>query len=289
MQFLTTLVTLASMATAMASASPGFSPVPETGLATRTNKSFNCPNGMSYCPWTKACSCEPGMEWNDKKSCCVGTKIKGAWPEPNLDVYASVKVELGTFCAASPTKIVKYNSKHAYCQASLNTVTFCAPKTIEKELLSIGVGIDINLKAGISADLKNTCAGLSGLYLESVFDAVALFNSNKFGLGLAVGGGIGGLLGGVFKTIKNVTCLFGLGGCSYDCVSYCTKGCGNYVDVVGTIGGTIKGFVGFCILPDVIIMINGVGKLVTSTIEGLLCIVGNILTAVLSSFDCNCH
>ncbi|KEY74098.1 hypothetical protein S7711_05350 [Stachybotrys chartarum IBT 7711] len=282
---------LATMATAAAAVPSAFEFGQETSpasLETRTNKGFSCPNTMSYCPWTKSCSCQPGMQWDDRKGCCVGNKMTGAWPKPSLDAYVSIGIELGTFCAASPTKIVPYDAKHKYCQASLENVAFCAPKTVEKDLVKIGVGIDIDLSANIGVDLKNTCAGLSGLYLGSVVDAVALFNTNKFGFGLSVSAGFGGLKLGLFKSIKNLSCLIGLTNCNYDCVSHCTKGCGNYIDVVGKVGGLINGLVGFCVLPDVVLYINVAGKIVSLAIEGMLCVVGKLLTVLLKTFKCNC-
>ncbi|KAH7328716.1 hypothetical protein B0I35DRAFT_418145 [Stachybotrys elegans] len=264
-------------------------------LHARTDKGFSCPKGMSYCPWTRACSCQPGMSYDKGKSACTGAAIKGAWPKPSLKAYASVGVELGTYCAASPTKIVKYDAKHKYCKASLENVAFCAPKTIEKDLASVGAGVEINLGASIGADLKHVCAGLSGLYLGSVTDAVALFNTNRFGLGLSAGLGVG-FGSNIFSSIKTLPCLVGLSRCNQDCVSYCTKGCGNYLDVGGSIGGSvggsiggsISGLVGFCALPDVLLTISAAGQLVSTTIDGLLCVVGGVLTTILKTFDCNC-
>lgn len=69
---------------------------------------YKCPRSMSYCPWTKACACPPGQKLDLLTNVCVGDMLTGAWPEPDISVFATVGVELGTFCAASPTKIVKY-------------------------------------------------------------------------------------------------------------------------------------------------------------------------------------
>ncbi|KAM5355928.1 hypothetical protein ACJ41O_002574 [Fusarium nematophilum] len=258
------------------------------GSSLEARTSFSCPSGMSYCPWTKACSCPPGQSWDGTGKKCAGTVIKGCWPKPEPTKYTSVKVKLGAYCAASPYKIVKYDAGHAYCQATLHTVVFLAPLDIDAEISLFG-GKLIDVKAKISVALKNVCAGLAGLYLEDVLDAVALFNTHQFGLAVRPTDVVGGLVYAVINLLSNLTCLLGLGKCSvYDCVSYCTKGCKNYIDVKGTIGGYIGGLVGFCIVTDVILFISKVGAILTVTIEGLLCIVGNILQSLLSIFNCGC-
>ncbi|CAM1506837.1 Fc.00g064780.m01.CDS01 [Cosmosporella sp. VM-42] len=284
--YFTNVLTAFTALASLAMATPSPSPI-ESGLEERTSSSFKCPNTMSYCPWTKACACKPGKHWDQKKGCCVGDEYKGAWPKPSVDVYASVDVKLGAYCARSPYKIVKYNSKHAYCQAGLNTVTFLASVGIDAEIKLLGAEIDVD--ADISVALKNVCAGLAGLYLESVVDAVALFNTNKYGYGVLPKDVIGAVTVGIFQTIKNVSCFLGLTKCNYDCVSYCTKGCGNYIDVVGQVGGYIKGLAGFCILPNVVLVVCATGKVVTHAIEGLLCIVGRVLESLLSTFNCGCN
>lgn len=270
-----------------------------TSLEARTTD-FKCPTQMGYCPWTKACSCSPGQSYDKGASKCVGKKITGAWPKPSVDVYGDVGVKLGAYCAASPTKICKYDSKHKYCKAGLGTVTFVADASLGAELaLLAGAEIDLSAGAGISTGLKGVCAGLSGLYLESVVDAVALFNTAKFGLGagVKVGGGLfGGLMASFRGAVGSTQCMIGMGGCQRDCVSFCESGCGNFIDVGGKVGGQIggkvggllSGLVGFCVVDGALQMVNGVGAVVSVAIDGLLCVVGNILTSVLSAFDCNC-
>ncbi|KAH7022921.1 hypothetical protein EDB80DRAFT_24132 [Ilyonectria destructans] len=290
-KFIMTLASLASMASATAMPQ---SPV-ESGLDARDagsifeRTSFKCPTGMSYCSWTKACSCNPGQSWDSKKSCCSGTVKTGAWPKPSVSVYGSVDAKLGAFCACSPYKIVKYNSKHAYCQASIKNVVFLAPLEIEAEL-KVYAGAAINVKAGCSVSLKNTCGALAGLYLESCADAVTLFNTNAYGLSVSAGGVIGGIVGGVLNTVKDLTCWLGLTKCAtYDCVSYCTKGCKNYIDIKGSVGGYLNGLIGFCVLPDVLLFVGAAGSIVNVAIEHLQCLVGNIIKSILSTFDCGCN
>ncbi|KAF4983255.1 hypothetical protein FZEAL_1293 [Fusarium zealandicum] len=258
-----------------------------SSLEART--SFSCPTGMTYCPWTRACSCPPGQAWDGKARKCSGKVMTGCWPKPDPKPYlAEVDVKLGAYCAASPYKIVKYNANHAYCQASLHTVVFLAPLSIDAEIKLLG-GKLIDVKASISLALKSVCGGLAGLYLESVVDAVALFNTNKYGYAARPGNVVGGLVYAVVDLVNGLTCRLGLGRCNvYDCVSYCTKGCKNYIDVKGTIGGYISGLVGFCISVDVVLVVNKVGVVLTLTIDSLLCIVGSLLRSLLSIFKCNC-
>ncbi|KAF4470361.1 hypothetical protein FALBO_2736 [Fusarium albosuccineum] len=259
----------------------------ESSLEART--SFYCPTGMSYCPWTRACSCPPGQAWDGKAKKCTGKVIKGCWPKPDPSKYAvEVDVKLGAYCAASPYKIVKYDSKHAYCQASLLNVVFLAPLSIDAEIKLLG-GKLIDVKADISLALKNVCAGLAGLFIADVNVAVSLFNTNKYGYGVRPTSVVGGLVYAVVDLVNGLACLLGLGRCQvYDCVSYCAKGCKNYIDVKGSIGGYITGLIGFCINVDVILVVNKVGGILTVTIEGLLCIVGSILKSLLGIFSCNC-
>jgi hypothetical protein len=204
---------------------------------------------------------------------------------PDIKVFASVDVELAAFCAKSPTKIVKYNPKHEYCQAGLDTITFVAAASIEIE---VAAEIEIDIHANISVDLKNVCAALSGLYLETLVDAVVAFNTDVLGLAV-VDVDIELDLGlGLLKTLNGLTCKLGLGKCNFDCVAYCTKGCANYVDVVGEIGGRITGLVGLCILPNVILVVNSLKVVVNVVIDSLLCLVGGIIRTVLTTFDCHC-
>ncbi|KAI8690993.1 hypothetical protein LRP88_08270 [Fusarium phalaenopsidis] len=258
----------------------------DSSLEARGN--FKCPTGMSYCPWTRACSCPPGQAWDGKARKCTGKVITGCWPKPSPSAFVDVKVKLGAYCAASPYKIVKYNAHHAYCQASLLNVVFLAPLEIDAEISLLG-GKLIDINARISLALKNVCGGLAGLYLENVLDAVALFNTNKYGYAVRPGDVVGGLLYAVVDLLSGLTCALGLGGCKvYDCVSYCTKGCKNYIDVKGTIGGYINGLIGFCLVNDVILIVNKVGAILTVTVNSLLCIVGSLLRSLLGIFSCNC-
>ncbi|KAK0383094.1 hypothetical protein NLU13_9008 [Sarocladium strictum] len=262
-----------------------------TSLGARTTD-FKCPTQMSYCPWTKACSCSPGQSYDKSKSACVGKKITGAWPKPSLNAHGEVGVKLDAYCAASPTKVCRYDSKHEYCKAGLDTVTFVADAAIGAELdLLAGAEIDLSAGVGISADLKGICAGLSGLYLGNVVDAVALFNTANFGLGagVKVGGGLfGSIMAQVGGYVGGASCMLGLGGCQRDCVSFCEAGCGNFIDVGGKVGGLISGLAGFCIVDGALKIVNGVGAVVSVTVDGLLCVVGKILTSLLSAFNCNC-
>ncbi|KAK7424915.1 hypothetical protein QQX98_000191 [Neonectria punicea] len=282
------LAAFASMASATAAVDNGITLRDTSGTLLAERTSFKCPTDMSYCGWTKACACPPGKSWDSKKSRCTGTVITGAWPKPSVSVYGSVDAKLGAFCACSPYKIVKYNPKHAYCQASLENVVFLAPLEIEAEIVVYAGGL-IDITADISVSLKNTCGGLAGLYLGSVTDAVALFNTNTYGLSVTADNVVGALVSGLLSTVKSLTCLLGLTRCpTYDCVSYCTKGCKNYIDVKGTVGGLLQGLVGFCVLPDVLLFVGSAGNIITVTIEGLLCLVGNILKSLLGIFSCNC-
>ncbi|KAF5711351.1 hypothetical protein FMUND_8985 [Fusarium mundagurra] len=303
MYFSNFLVTLASMAS-MASAIPA----PDALLDTTSNISpsdftirsdsnnlearttFSCPGAMSYCPWTKACSCPPGQSWDGKAKKCAGKKTSGCWPKPSASVYAGagVDVKLGAYCAASPYKIVKYDTKHAYCQASLKNTVFLAPLSIGAEVALYG-GAAINVKGQLSASLKTVCGGLAGLYLESSADAVALFNTNKYGYAVRPGSVTGGLVYAVVDFVKSITCFLGLGNCQvYDCVSYCSKGCKNYVDVRGSIGGYVNGLVGFCIVKDTVLFVNKVGACVSVKIQGLIRIVASIHVSLKGIFGCNC-
>ncbi|KAM4059797.1 hypothetical protein HRG_002576 [Hirsutella rhossiliensis] len=253
--------------------------------ARRAAKSFKCPSGLSYCPWTKSCACAPGQKLDHKSKKCGGKRLTGAWPEPKTDVYGSKGVKLDTYCAISPYRIVKYSRKHEYCQASLNTIAFVAAADIALEISAL---VEIDVEADISVDLKAVVAGLAGLYLESVIDAVVLFNTNVFGhsvlqadVAAHVSLGLLGNLGGVF-------CAVGLGKCNFDCVSYSTKGCKNYIDVDAEIGANLEGLVGLCILPNILLIVNAAKVVVTVAVDGLLCLVGGLLGGLLRIFNCNC-
>uniref|UniRef100_A0A1Y1LYW0 Secreted protein n=1 Tax=Photinus pyralis TaxID=7054 RepID=A0A1Y1LYW0_PHOPY len=246
---------------------------------------WECPHEMTYSPWAKSCNCFPGQWLNLNNKTCTGEKLTGPWPKPDVTVYASVNIQLGAFCAASPYKIVPYDEKHEWCQAGHFTVVFLADIAIALELIA---GVEIDVNANISAELKNVCAALSGLYLESPVDAVVAFNTDILGLAV-VEADIEASLGlGLLNIIKNLTCKLGLGKCNYDCVAYCTKGCPNYIDVVGELGGRLTGLVGFCILPKVILVVNSLKVVVNVVVDSLLCLVGGLIKTVLSTFDCHC-
>lgn len=260
----------------------------EAASALAARGSFSCPAGMSYCPWTRACSCPPGQAWDGKARKCSGKVLTGYWPKPVASVYVDVDVKLGAYCAASPYKIVKYDVGHAYCQASIYNVVFLAPIEIDAEISLLG-GKLIDVRARISVALKSVCAGLAGLYIESVDDAVVLFNTYKYGYAVRPRDVVGGLVYAVIDLLNGLTCALGLGGCKvYDCVSYSTKGCKNYIDVRGTIGGYIGGLVGFCLVNDAILVVGKVGVIITITVNSLLCIVGSLLRSLLGLFNCLC-
>ncbi|KAH7196823.1 uncharacterized protein B0J16DRAFT_326752 [Fusarium flagelliforme] len=306
MYFSNVLVTLASMAT-MASAIPAPDALLDTTVssispadftinldasasALETRTSFSCPGAMSYCPWTKACSCPVGQTWDANSKRCGGQKTSGCYAKPSTSAYvkAGVDVKLGSYCAASPYKIVKYNTKHSYCQASLKNTVFLAPLAIGAEIdLYGGKAIDVSAKA--SASLKTVCSGLAGLYLESSVDAVALFNTDKYGYSVRPGAVTGGLSFAIGDSLKGLTCRLGLGNCAaYDCVSYCSKGCKNYIDVRGQVGGYVNGLAGFCVVKDTVLFVNKIGTCASLKINGLLKIVGSIHVSIKGLFKCNC-
>ncbi|KAG5664125.1 hypothetical protein KAF25_006710 [Fusarium avenaceum] len=299
--FIVTLASMASMASAIpapdavldttSSISPSdFTIRSDSASTLEARTSFSCPGAMSYCPWTKACSCPPGQSWDGKAKQCAGKKVTGCYPKPTTGAYvnAGVDVQLGTYCAASPYKIVKYNTKHAYCQASLQNTVFVAPLAIDAEI-GLYAGKAINVKGQISAHLKSTCGGLAGLYLESSVDAVALFNTKQYGYAVRPGSVTGGLSYAVVDFVKSITCMLGLGNCQvYDCVSYCSKGCKNYIDVRGSIGGYVNGLAGFCVAKDTVLFINKVGACASVKISGLIKIVGSIHVSLKGLFNCGC-
>ncbi|RCI15503.1 hypothetical protein L249_3542 [Ophiocordyceps polyrhachis-furcata BCC 54312] len=244
-------------------------------------KSFHCPAGMSYCPWTKACACPAGQKLDVKSKKCVGRSITGAWPKPSADRYSTHGVRLGSYCAASPYRIVAYNAGHRYCQAGLDTITFVASADIALELAGL-VDVDIDIDAHISAQLKAVVAGLVSLYLESSIDAVALFNTDAFGLGVDVSAHASvGILDDIF-------CAIGLGKCHVDCVSYCSKGCKNFIDVDADIGAGLQGLVGLAILPDVLLVVNSSKIVVSIAVNSLLCLLGGLLKSLVSSLGGHC-
>ncbi|POR36567.1 Uncharacterized protein TPAR_03233 [Tolypocladium paradoxum] len=260
--------------------------------AVKAAANFKCPSGMGYSCWTKACSCPPGMKFDLASKKCSGKEKTGAWPEIDLSVYASVGVGLGSFCAISPTHIVKYDAKHRYCQAGLDTIVFAAVASIAVEIDALA-GAEIDLHANISADLKSTCAGLSGLYLDTAAKAVALFNTDVLGLATLEADVDAAISLNLGKTLNGVLCTVGLGKCHFDCVSYCTRGCKNYIDVgadvVVDIGVGIDAVVGLAILPNILLILGKTKVLVTVAVNGLLCLVGGLIKSLLSTFDCHCN
>jgi len=255
---------------------------------------FKCPASMAYSPWLKSCSCAPGLSFDIDRKTCVGTPITGPWPQPKCEA-TGVTIVLGQFCALTPTKFVKYDPHHQWCQASLDTITFCAEASLEIELAALGVGVDLDVEIEvetstiISADLRATCAGLAGLYVEAVADAVVLFNTGVFGYGAVVADVQASLTAGIFAKLSSVACFLGLGQCQFDCVSYCSRGCKNYIDVVGPLGGQITGFVGLTILPQVIYIVNSAHVVVTLVVEDLLCVIGRLVKSLLTNYNCGCH
>lgn len=166
----------------------------------------------------------------------------------------------------------------------------------------------------ISDALKTVGAGLSGLYLADVNDAVALFNTNKFGLGTLIRNLLGSLPSGIIDLVDNILCLLkprDSGGdddedcshgcdddedededdeCNHDCVAFATKGCGNVLDgIVGGIGGLLEGLSGLCVLDGVLELVGEGGELAGSVVDDLLCTVGNVLGGLLDLFDCDCE
>ncbi|KAK5990763.1 hypothetical protein PT974_09033 [Cladobotryum mycophilum] len=295
MRFIYALASLASVAIATKDVAPL-----KQAPAPIKLEDFKCPTEMAYCPWAMSCSCQPGLVYDMTKSACAGTPITGAWPLSLIDDKITLGLEtanLVPYCAASPTKIVEYDALHPWCQADLQNIVFLAPAHLAVDLKILGVSINLEIdlvKAKSLPDLLHVCAGLQGLYLERVTDAVLLFNTDKYGLSAThVDINIG-------LTINTLICLLDLGACHFDCVSYCRPGCANYIDVkldvnvdptldlTKTVGGAINGLVGCVILPDTVRIIDHLGSIVNITVEHLLCIVGKILTQVLAIFNCGC-
>jgi hypothetical protein len=265
-------------------------------------KSFSCPLPMTYSPWIKACSCSPGQSWNANSKKCKGTKLVGAWPEPKTVKFeAAADYELSSFCASSPTNVVPYDPAHGFCKAGVGTLAFVASKDIVSELEELDT-IDYE-SPNISKALKDVGAGLSGLYVEDVNDAVALFNTNKFGLGTLIKDLLGNLPSGIINVVKNITCLLKPRSheqcthdcdedddCNHDCVAFATKGCGNFLDgIVGGIGDLLERLSGLCIVDGVLELVGEGGELVSCVTDDLLGTVGIVLGGLLDLFDCNCE
>lgn len=254
---------------------------------------FKCPKGMAYSPWVKACECLPGMSFDTTSKSCSGNALSGAWPAPQCD-SAGAEVALSAFCAISPTKFTKYDATHAWCQVALDTFTFCAEADIEAEISALGLGInldvelDISLTATISAALRSTSAGLAALYIEELAQAVVIFNTNAFGYAVVAADVEASLTTSIFAQLSATACLLGLGKCQFDCISYNTMGCHNYIDVVGALGGRLAGFVGVTILPDVILSLSSTKVYTNLVVKDLLCASLKLDTPLISQYKYTC-
>ncbi|EGR51479.1 uncharacterized protein TRIREDRAFT_57008, partial [Trichoderma reesei QM6a] len=262
---------------------------------------FKCPAPMSYSPWTKACACPPGQSFDTTKKTCAGDALSGAWPLPKCDA-SGAKVELAAFCAVSPTKFTKYDATHAWCQVSLETFTFCAEVEIEAEISALGLGIDLDveldlaLTSSISTDLRSTSAGLASLFVGTLAEAFVIFNTKVFGFDVLAVDVEASLAAGVFSHIQAAACLLGLGKCQFDCVSFSTKGCHNFidvgldvdVDVAGVIGAHLAAFVGVTILPDVILSVTAANVVTHLVVKDLLCASLSLNKPLLSQYKYTC-
>ncbi|KAL7960987.1 hypothetical protein V8C34DRAFT_320592 [Trichoderma compactum] len=224
---------------------------------------------------------------------CSGTALVGAWPMPKCSASGST-VALGAFCAISPTKSTKYDATHAWCQAAIETFTFCAEAEIEAEMAALGLGInldvelDISLTSKISATLRSTSAALASLFVETLAEAVVIFNTNVFGLAAVVADVEVSLTAGIFAQLKSTACLLGLGTCQFDCVSFSTKGCHNYIDVVGALGGRISGLVGVTILSDTILSVSSTKVVSTLVVKDMLCVSLKLNNPLISEYKHTC-
>ncbi|GFP58008.1 hypothetical protein ACSS6W_007082 [Trichoderma asperelloides] len=254
---------------------------------------FHCPKGMAYSPWVKACECPPGLSYDTTSKSCGGTPLTGAWPAPQCDT-SGAKVALSAFCAISPTKFTKYDATHAWCQVALDTFTFCAEAEIEVEIEALGLGIDldidldISLTSSISTVLRGTSAGLAALYIEELAQAVVIFNTNAFGYAVVAADVEVSLTTSIFAQLSATACLLGVGKCQFDCVSYNTMGCHNYIDVVGALGGRLAGFVGVTILPDVILSLSSTKVYTNLVVKDLLCASLKLDTPLISQYKYTC-
>jgi hypothetical protein len=254
---------------------------------------FKCPAAMSYSPWVKSCSCPPGQSFDTTSKACSGTAMTGSWPLPKCDT-SGAKVALSAFCAISPTKFVKYDATHAWCQVALDTFTFCAEADIEAEISVLGLGInldvelDISVTSTISTDLRGTSAALASLYIDSLAEAFVIFNTNAFGYAVVAADVEASLTTSVFAQLQAAACLLGLGACQFDCVSYNTKGCHNFIDVAGALGGRLAGFVGVTILPDVVLSLNSVNVYTNLVVKDLLCVSLKFDTPLIADYKYTC-
>jgi len=255
---------------------------------------FTCIGGMEYCPWSKSCSCKPGLSLDPVAKVCTGTPWTGSWPEPKCEV-TGVAVELTAFCAYTPAQFVKYDPNHKWCQVGLTTITFCAESTIEVEIEALGLGINLDVEVDlaatstISVDLRNTCAGLAALFIGTAADAVVLFNTHAFGLAVVAADVQVSLGATIFGLLDSVACILGLGPCQWDCLNYCVKGCGNYIDVPGSLGDRITGLLTVTIVSRTLYLVGAVTSLVTIVVDDVLCIVGRLLESLLTTYNCGCH
>ncbi|PNP52294.1 hypothetical protein THARTR1_07074 [Trichoderma harzianum] len=308
MHFLATVASLASIAMAASATGPACSATTsnvqlankilaeaatDVDAALSLAAGFKCPAPMAYSPWTKACSCLPGQNYDANSKACSGAALVGAWPMPKCSASGST-VALSAFCAISPTKFTKYDATHAWCQATVETFTFCAEAEIEAEIAALGLGInldielDISLASKISATLRSTSAALASLFVETLAEAVVIFNTNAFGLAAVAADVEVFLTAGIFAQVKATACLLGLGTCQFDCVSFSTKGCHNYIDVVGALGGRISGLVGVTILSDTILSVSSTKVVSTLVVKDMLCANLKLNTPLISQYKYTC-
>ncbi|RFU74124.1 hypothetical protein TARUN_8124 [Trichoderma arundinaceum] len=308
MRFLATITSLASVAMAATATGPSCSATTsnvqlgnkifaeattDISAALSLAEGFKCPAPMAYSPWVKSCSCLPGQSYDTSRKICSGTALTGAWPLPKCDA-SGAKVALSAFCAVSPTKFVKYDAAHAWCQVALTTFTFCAEVEIEAEIEALGLGIDLEVEldvavtSTISATLRSTSAALAGLFIEALADAVVIFNTNAFGYAVVAADVEVSLSTGVFAQIQGAACLLGLGTCHFDCVSFSTKGCHNYIDAVGALGGRLAGFVGVTILSDVVLAVSSLKTVTSIVVKDLVCASLRLDTPLISAYKYTC-
>lgn len=278
------LSTMAGLATAAGLKPPTVIPTVQNPV-----DGLSCPSGMAYSPWVKGCNCPPGQTFNAKAKKCTGDKLTGAWPQPSIDPFAGQGVDLDTFCATSPTKIIPYDPTNDLCKADLSTITFSAPRSIVPELNTLP-GKDIDFAGGdVSKDLKDVCAGLSGLYLKDPKKAIDLFNTDNFGLGTSIED-LDGLPKSILSIINGITCLIGLGGpCNHDCVALPVAGCANVLEgQAGGLGNMLEGVNGLNMLGGALSIVDGNGKVVDLPVEGPLCTVGKVLKGLPNLFGSDC-
>jgi len=270
MRFIATIASLATVAFAVASG-PEYEPISGPSYGDVSKKidegrsdadNYKCPDSMDYSPWTRSCECRPGQSYDTNERSCGGDPHSGPWDLPKCD-FSGAKVALAAFCAISPTKFTKYDAHHEWCQIALDTFVFCAEADIEAELLALRLGInldvelDVSLHSTISDRLRGVSGGLAAIFLELAADAFLLFDLDVLGL-IAVNIDISllGLLGGGNRG-------------KFDCVSYSTKGCHNFI--AGEIGLHLEALIGLAIIEDLIFFLDA--EIVASlAIADLICI-----------------